>query len=71
MSMVRSGEVYFEDEWRAPELTGDLKPNDLIYLLRTMRFRNGLLPVRLDRDVRNFIVDAIAHRGGDQQRRKQ
>jgi hypothetical protein len=40
-------------------LDGDMSPAEIVAALERLRFRNGLLPIRLDRDVRDFFVRII------------
>jgi hypothetical protein len=46
------------------ELTGDLSRADLAFMLECLRFGRGapLAPVLLDRDARDYLLDALRRR---------
>jgi hypothetical protein len=43
---------------------GDMTARDIITALERLRFRDGLLAIRLDREVRDFLVAALKNGGG-------
>jgi hypothetical protein len=52
-------------------LDGDMTPSDLAYMLQHLHFRNGqnaLSTIRIDRQVRDFLVRAIALGGRERAR---
>ena len=56
---VNTAEHYFIERPEADTLEGDMSKADLIYVLESLRFRNGLLTIKLDRDARDFLVRAL------------
>jgi hypothetical protein len=42
---------------------GDMTAHDIIAALERLRFRNGLLAIRLDREVRDFLVASLKNKG--------
>jgi hypothetical protein len=56
--------VYFDPERQVETLQGDMTPADLIDTLQGLRFRNGLLTIKIDKEARNFLVDALVARRG-------
>jgi hypothetical protein len=44
---------------QAEILDGDMTPAEIIAVLERLRFRNGLLPIKLDREVRDFFIRVI------------
>ena len=54
--MTRSNAATLAALEHAEVLDGDMTPNDLIAALERLHFRNGLLTIRLDREVRDFFV---------------
>ena len=62
--MPKTAPSHYDTERKAAaEISGDLTPSDVIHVLQDLRFRNGMLAVRLDRE--SYIVDALlARRGG-------
>jgi hypothetical protein len=58
-------DFYYSEAWQTEELSGDMTPGDLITVLGRMHFRNGLLTsIKIDKEARNFIVDALLARRG-------
>lgn len=49
---------------QTPVLDGDMRPSDFISTLERLRFRNGLLTIRIDREARDFILTALIARHG-------
>jgi len=56
---VNVTEHFFTERPEADTLEGDMSKADLIYVLEGLRFRNGLLTIKLDRDVRDFLVRTL------------
>jgi hypothetical protein len=48
------------------QIDADMTPRDIADTLARLRFRNGLLTIALDRDARNYLLDAVRLRIGDQ-----
>ena len=46
------------------EIDGDTKVTDIIDALSSMRFGRGLLTLKIDREARNYLVDALIARRG-------
>jgi hypothetical protein len=42
-----------------PVLDASMKPADLAFVLQNLRFRNGTQTVKLDREVRDYLVRAV------------
>jgi hypothetical protein len=51
-----------------PGLTGDMSGDDIAFVLRGLRFRNGLLTIALDKAARDYLVDAVLARTGGRSR---
>ena len=43
-------------------LTGDMSGDDIAFVLRGIRFRNGLQTIALDKSARDYLVDAVLAR---------
>jgi hypothetical protein len=41
------------------KLDASMKPADLAFVLQNLRFRNGTQTVKLDREVRDYLVRAV------------
>ena len=55
--------VYFEKAWREKTiLDADMSRSDIVAVLERLRFRNGLLTIKIDRDARDYIVRALRER---------
>jgi hypothetical protein len=50
------------------ELTFDMTPSDFAYVLRDLRFQGGFRTIKLDRDARDYLLDALLARIGDRSR---
>jgi len=50
------------------ELTGDMTGDDIAFALRDIRFRGGLHTIRLDKEARQFLLDAVVARIGGRSR---
>jgi hypothetical protein len=46
------------------ELTADMTGTDIAFVLRDIRFRGGLHTIRLDKEARQFLLDAVLARIG-------
>jgi hypothetical protein len=60
--MPRNGTSNYDADTRSSgpdELSEDMSRNDLIFILEQLRFRNGMLAIRIDRHVRDFLVTAL------------
>jgi hypothetical protein len=44
------------------ELVGDMTGDDIAFVLRDIRFRGGLHTIRLDKEARQFLLDAVLAR---------
>jgi hypothetical protein len=53
-------------EWKPPEdvVDGDMTPGDLIFVLEHLPFRGRgvLVPLRLDKHARDYIIDSLRRR---------
>lgn len=51
------------------ELTADMTPADIAFVLRDLRFHGSFRTIKLDRDARNYLLDSVLARiGGDRAR---
>jgi hypothetical protein len=50
------------------ELTADMTPADIALVLRDLRFQGGFRTIKLDRDARQFLLDAVLARIGGRSR---
>jgi len=55
----------------ADELTGDMTGDDIAFTLRGIRFRGGLHAIRIDKEARQFLLDAVIARIGGRSARLQ
>jgi hypothetical protein len=57
-----SHSVYFDEAWQTESLEADMTRNDLITVLERLRFRNGLLTIKIDRETRDYLVRILRER---------
>jgi hypothetical protein len=50
------------------DLTADMTPADFVAVLRDIRFRGGLHAIRIDKEARQFLLDAVVARIGGRSR---
>jgi hypothetical protein len=50
------------------ELTADMTPADIAFVLRDLRFSGGFRTIKLDRDARNYLLDSVLARIGERSR---
>ena len=49
---------------QAPVLDGDMRPRDAIEALARLHFRHGMMVIQLDKEARDFLLDALISRYG-------
>jgi hypothetical protein len=49
-------------------LTGDMSGDDIAFVLRGIRFRNGLQTIALDRAARDYLLASVLARIGERSR---
>jgi hypothetical protein len=53
-------------EWKPPDdvVDGDMTPDDIIFVLEHLPFRDrgAFVPLRLDKHARDYIIDALRRR---------
>ena len=49
---------------QAPVLDGDMRPRDVIEAPARLHFRHGMMVIQLDKEARDFLLDALISRYG-------
>jgi hypothetical protein len=66
---MRSVDEPFPAAVTGPEvLTGDMSGDDIAFVLRGIRFRNGLQTIALDKAARDYLLDSVVKRIGGRSR---
>jgi hypothetical protein len=49
-------------------LTGDMSGDDIAFVLRGIRFRNGMQVIKIDKSARDYLLDSVVARIGGRSR---
>ena len=50
------------------ELCADMTPADIAFVLRDLRFQGGFRTIKIDRDARDYLLDAVCIKIRDRSR---